>query len=276
MKFKLLVLAFLMLSHLMLWAKIKCIGQTDNGSICLIKENKNIYIENKKFAPATIHFYALISNNVVTSKPLPLNIVVPAKNKVLAFKFKKKDPKKPHQFGYKWTWVLGDMRRVPNMKYPNLLPFKKGEKYRVSQGPGGGFSHQGKVIDAVDFSMKVKTKIHAIRSGIVINSIEHFKEAGNDPSLKEKANLLAILQDDGSIARYAHLDFKGALVKVGDKVKAGDEIALSGFTGYARGPHLHLEVSRALSGREYTSVPIYFKTSQGLIRNLKKNISYVH
>ena len=42
------------------------------------------------------------------------------------------------------------------------------------------------------------------------------------------------------LTRYAHLDTQ--IVKVGDHVVAGQQIATSGNSGTTTGPHLHIEV----------------------------------
>lgn len=49
-----------------------------------------------------------------------------------------------------------------------------------------------------------------------------------------------VLQDDGTIGVYGHIN--EALVSVGQRVLAGEQIATVGNRGYSTGPHLHYEV----------------------------------
>jgi len=56
--------------------------------------------------------------------------------------------------------------------------------------------------------------------------------------------LTVVVDHGGGIAtRYAHLSEVN--VKVGDTVQAGQDIARSGASGRATGPHLHFEVLEA-------------------------------
>jgi murein DD-endopeptidase MepM/ murein hydrolase activator NlpD len=85
--------------------------------------------------------------------------------------------------------------------------------------------HQG-----LDFATPPGTEIHAINSGIVILARPMFFEG----------NCVVIDHGQGLLSLYLHLSaFK---VKEGDQVHTGDTVALSGGTGRATGPHLHLAI----------------------------------
>lgn len=60
----------------------------------------------------------------------------------------------------------------------------------------------------------------------------------------------------GVVTLYAHS--QKLLVKVGDKVKAGQKIMLVGSTGYATGPHLHFEVR--INGKYVNPLDGYIKS----------------
>ena len=82
----------------------------------------------------------------------------------------------------------------------------------------------------LDFAAPPGTDVHAINSGVVILARPMFFEG----------NCVVIDHGQGLLSLYLHLSaFK---VKEGDQVHTGETVALSGGTGRATGPHLHLAV----------------------------------
>ncbi|MBL0373830.1 M23 family metallopeptidase [Rhizobium sp. KVB221] len=84
----------------------------------------------------------------------------------------------------------------------------------------------------VDFRQKTGSEVAATGAGVVIAA----GPAGGYGIMVE------IDHGNGITTRYGHLS--RILVKNGDKVIAGETIALSGSTGRSTGPHLHYEVRR--------------------------------
>jgi murein DD-endopeptidase MepM/ murein hydrolase activator NlpD len=145
--------------------------------------------------------------------------------------------------------------------YVYALPYEEGKTFRVIQGYFSRFTHKERA--ALDFNMKRGTRITAAREGVVVR----VKEDGNRGGLKKKfrsqGNNIVIQHADGSRAGYWHLQHDGALVNVGDTVKKGQLIALSGKTGFALSPHLHFLVWRS-GGGQWQQVPTRFQTSKGI------------
>ena len=56
------------------------------------------------------------------------------------------------------------------------------------------------------------------------------------------------------MALYAHLKPEGVQVRVGQQVRQGQPIALSGNTGYSTAPHLHFVV-QANRGMRLEAIP---------------------
>lgn len=154
--------------------------------------------------------------------------------------------------------------------YVYALPYENGKSHLLIQGYFSRFSHKERA--ALDFKMKRGTKILAARDGIVVR----VKEDGNKGGLKKKyrpyGNNVIIQHPDGSRAGYWHLQFNGALVNVGDSIKKGQVIALSGKTGYTALPHLHFLVWSFNNNGNWQQVATRFQTSKGAkyLRPLKK------
>ena len=117
--------------------------------------------------------------------------------------------------------------------YIYALPYEKGKTFRVIQGYFSRFTHKERA--ALDFNMKRGTKICAAREGVVVRVKEDGKKGGLDKKYRTDGNNIVIQHPDGSRAGYWHLQYNGALVNVGDTVKKGQVIVLSGKTGYAFG-----------------------------------------
>jgi murein DD-endopeptidase MepM/ murein hydrolase activator NlpD len=82
----------------------------------------------------------------------------------------------------------------------------------------------------IDLAGPYGSPIRAVGAGTVI---EADVESGY-------GNIVKVQLLDGTVTYYAHCS--KLLANVGDKVKAGDEIAEEGDTGHSTGPHLHFEV----------------------------------
>ena len=149
--------------------------------------------------------------------------------------------------------------------YIYSLPYEKDRSFLIVQGYFGIFSHQERA--ALDFKMKRGTKICAARDGVVIRVKEDSERGGWNKKYRKDGNNIVIQHPDGSRAGYWHLQKDGALVNVGDTVKQGQMIALSGQTGYASMPHLHFLVWNYDSKLQWNSVATRFQTS--------KNIKYL-
>jgi hypothetical protein len=140
------------------------------------------------------------------------------------------------------------------------LPFEPGARFLVSQGYGGAYSHHGKSHFSLDFRMPEGSRICAARGGLVFRVVDHFEEGGTHPSFKPKANVIDVLHFDDTIASYAHLQKRGALVLPGQFVTVGQPIGLSGNTGWSGHPHLHFHVASALC---HERIPTTFNTESG-------------
>lgn len=107
-----------------------------------------------------------------------------------------------------------------------------------------------KLHTGVDFGVPCGTPIKAAGSGEVIR-------AG---MVSGYGGYVVIQHNADTTTAYAHMEKSGIKVKVGDKVRAGDVIALVGTTGYSTGCHLHFEVKHK---GEWSNPDPWFKGKGG-------------
>lgn len=87
--------------------------------------------------------------------------------------------------------------------------------------------------------------IVAAHAGLIRLARGDSKVGGCEPRFAPEANYVVVSHQDGWETQYLH--FSKVVVKVGDKVEAGDLLGYSGTTGWACGSHLHFKVARQMS-----------------------------
>lgn len=101
---------------------------------------------------------------------------------------------------------------------------------------GGSWWHYG-----TDFGVPVNTALKACFDGeIVFAGGDGAHGVMNGVRANGEGLTVDIRRDDGLIARYGHMNRID--VRVGQRVKAGGYIGLSGNTGFTTGPHCHWEL----------------------------------
>lgn len=218
-------------------------------------------LENRKAFPITVTLIVYTRN--LRSKDefddkYTITEVVEGQQKLSVLTLTPQNTSKTFKYSYDLRWSPGDMNAIHDDQFRYLLPFDTNQNYSLVQGFNGGFSHSGASKYAVDFAMPIGSPVHAAREGVVIDVTEHNTKGGSNRRFAKYANFIAILHDDRTTGEYYHLAHQGALVEVGQRVKAGQLIGYSGNTGFSSLPHLHFAVYRAKSHGQYESLPFKF------------------
>lgn len=200
-----------------------------------------LFIDNDEYCEVSVVLTYSLTNMKSENNPQK-PIIVPSKTKKLELdKFSVINSKKPFEISYNSQQCIGNINQTTyDDKYKYSLPFKKGTEHTVFQGYNGSFSHKNE--NALDFPMDVGTEVLAIRDGVVIQVVTKYVVACLREECKQFNNYITVRHNDGTFAEYTHIKKNGSLVNIGDQVKEGQVVALSGNTGYSSGPHLHLIV----------------------------------
>lgn len=205
------------------------------------------------------HDHQTVDSLLTSLRPL---ILSPLETKVLAVPLS--DWSEELQKGLHIASVLGALEYYhPDSGAIYGLPFQVHKTYQVIQAYHGTFSHHGRYSEyAIDFNLQPGDTICASRDGIVVGVIEGYDIGGKDRKYRPYANFLSLYHPDGVITQYVHLLKEGALVELGDTVRRGEPIGLSGNTGFTSSPHLHFNVLKP-TRTSAESMPVNFSIGPG-------------
>lgn len=103
-------------------------------------------------------------------------------------------------------------------------------------------AHLGKLRNAIDLIVDEETSVLAAADEIVTFVNDSSNTGGSSPLYWSHTNFIVIMHSNGEYSRYDHLSYSSSMVKVGQFVRAEEEIARVGVTGYIYLPHLHFQV----------------------------------
>jgi murein DD-endopeptidase MepM/ murein hydrolase activator NlpD len=223
-----------------------------------VESEPTFFVINEYRGPVEIELKLAKSYNVASFPPLPKRFVVPAASEIRAVVLR---PQKQGSWEYQtsYRYMLGDPQAQHNPQQPYRVPFAEGLTFPVSQGFRGVYSHNTPSSEyAVDIGMPEGTDVYAARDGIVMDVSNDFFSGGADrDKFVDRANLIRIVHEDGTMAVYGHLRLESAQVAVGARVRRGQLIGKSGNTGFSSGPHLHFVIQKN-AGLKMISVPFEF------------------
>ena len=212
---------------------------------------ETLVVTNDLYAPVEVELEITQARHMLGVPDEPIRWVIPPRRDMRLVTLVPDGSGTPH-YQHKLRYALGDPR-AQHSTQPYPLPWRGGP-FRMSQGPGGQYSHSGpKGRYAIDIAMPEGTPIIAARAGVVIKTENHQSGRGTNPA----GNFVRILHDDGTMGVYLHLKRGSVQVQEGQRVQAGKFLALSGNTGNSTGPHLHFVVQKN-TGLNTVSIPFEF------------------
>jgi murein DD-endopeptidase MepM/ murein hydrolase activator NlpD len=223
-----------------------------------------IRAQNQGAVPISLRLVLASAENIATEPSFPIFMVVPARTNLTVARITAADRSKAWRYQYRSRRSFGSFEARPDPAAMYRVPWMDGRTFIIGQAPGGKLSThlQPYSKEAIDVTMPEGTPIVAARGGVVFSVIsEHDNKGALEDSMRNKANVVRVMHDDGTIGNYVHLMHDGVAVQAGEAVQAGKLLGYAGSTGFSAGPHLHFAITRvvrAADGFTEVSEPITF------------------
>ncbi len=224
-----------------------------------------VYAENEYHGAVEFQISLLDARNIGGQVDTggPIHMVLPPAQKTAVLELEPARTGQSMSFRYEYKYMLGEPQAQHDSDYLYRVPYAVAQRFPVSQAYPKAITHNSPESRyAIDFAMPVSTAIHAARAGTVVAIAFRSYSGGTTAADAQKANLIRIVHDDGTIATYAHLRLDSVRVRPGDTVQRGEYIGDSGNTGFSTGPHLHFAVGRN-TGFKTVAVPVSFLGASG-------------
>ncbi len=128
-------------------------------------------------------------------------------------------------------------------------------------------THQGQLSNSIDFFVPEGTPVMAAADGVVVELKQSSNTTGMELEDWDRGNHLELHHPQfDEYTWYEHLQCNRVLVKIGDTVREGQVIALSGNTGFSEVPHLHFQVTQYPGDdwQNFVTVRARFRSLDGL------------
>lgn len=227
----------------------------------LLDRGLELWAELGSCSDVSITVTAGEATNVVNA--LPGTVRSRGKSRFLVAKWRQADADAAWRVkDWKYRWKVGTkLAVVPAKTGPWRKPFSG--DFKLLQGPHGTFSHGPGSQDeeAWDWAMPEGTPVLAARDGVVVAFRADREAGGVDEALRFESNYVMLRHEDGTYSEYNHLQRDGVRVSLGQRVKRGQVLGVSGNTGFTSEPHLHFSVFHTLDGTLRESLPFEFEGS---------------
>lgn len=203
-----------------------------------------------------------------------------SKSNSAIYTLKKNESSSSYSYRYTYRYNLGSIKNKQDEKYPYLLPGKEGDELRTSKVRNIehrlGKAHSDSVLGVSFVYQNEIDTVFAMRSGYVVDVVdsERKRKTVNDAYLtydKPSQNVTIVEHKDGTLAYYTCVTDGVNLLKPGDRVVAGQPIAVLKRAQEAN----RLVVKICYLGQDLKHVHIrpYFYTDMG-VKQLEYNEKY--